>query len=204
MSLIDDQRFISEHGYLKPNSWDKQSENGLLFTVQHDYLKSDIGISSNVEVNNIFLLFAINLLSNDFEFRTLPNDPNPRFSLDNMIAVAGYSRKHKRKDILRKLPLFKKYSIRPDNFAYLLYCKYPLIGFWFLWIVSISMIISCARTDNGTSGKLLAYTKHSGINMRTTWWLCGHFLSMNMKDAFQVYYPEYDHPSNILARQLWL
>lgn len=203
-NLIDDQRFVSKYGYLLPNSHAEQSENGVLFTVQYYYLKSDARMLNPLDTYRVYTLLFENSRSNNGEFRTLPSDSNPRFSLDNMVAVAGFARRTGFKGLLRGLPLFKRYSYRPDNFAYLLYCKYPAIGFCLLPIVSLSMIISCYRAaPNRTSGPLLAYTKARGANMRLTWWLCERVMPMSMRTAFQTYYPEYDHPSNVLARKIF-
>ena len=204
MSLIDDQRFVSKHGYLLPNSHAEQSENGVLFTVQYYYLKLYTRTNNPLDMIRVHTLLWDNMRSNNGIYRTLPNDGNPRFSLDNMVAVAGFARKTKFTKLLYGLPLFRRYSLRPDNFAYLLYCKYPLIGWWFLPITSLFMIISCYRAaNNRTSGPLLAYTKAKGINMRLTWWLCQKVMPMSMRTCFQVYYPQFEHPSNKLARRIW-
>ena len=202
--LIDDQRFVSKHGYLLPNSWQEQSENGVLFTVQYYYLKSDTRTLNPLDAVRVRTLLYENMRSNDGTFRTLPNDSNPRFSLDNMAAVAGFARRTGFTELLRGLPLFGKYTLRPDNFAYLLYCKFPIVGFCLLPITSIAMIVSCWRAKpDRTSGPLLAYTKARGINMRLTWWLCQKVMPMSMRTAFAIYYPESDHPSNKLVRRIF-
>lgn len=198
------KNFVSQYGYIKPNSICKQSENGILFSVEYFYLLQETGNKGDsfFHIWHLRHLLETNMGANNGTYRTLPNDPNPRFSLDNMVAVSGFARKTKSKHLLEGLPLFRHYSLRPDNFIYLLYCKYPLIGFWFLWITSIAMIVSCARTDNGTSGKLLSYVKYKGANMKLTWKVCQQFMSLSMVEYFQTYFPEVDHPINEEVRKI--
>lgn len=196
------EQFFSKYGYVKPNSWDEQSENGLLFSIQYHYLLRDKDVLSSVD--QIVTIIYENLESNNGNFRTLPSDPNPRFSLDNMVAVAGFSYRYKFKEFLKALPLFRRYSMRPDNFIFLLYCKYPLIGFWFLWITSIFMIISCLRAaPNRTSGPLLCYVKARGIDMKITWWICQKVIPMSFLNCFELYYPEPEHPIRVTAREVF-
>lgn len=190
-------KFISKWGYIKPNSKCIQSENGIQFTVEKFYTQT------HRESLRLTKLFQENVDSNGGEFRTLPGDPNPRFSLDQMSAVAGFARSTGNLSLLKALPLFRKYSLRPDNFCYLLYCKYPLLGFWFLWITSIAMIISCCRKNNGTSGKILAYIKARGAGMWTTWSICERVMPWNMRTSFAIYFPEYDHIIREDVREIW-
>jgi len=198
--------FISKYGYIKPNSWDSQSENGVLFSIQYHYLLRSSGNASNVfwRKLHIFNLLVENLNSNNGEFRTLPNDSNKRFSLDNMVATAGFSRRYDFKTLLDSLPLFRWYSVRPDNFVYLLCCKYPFLKYFLLWITSIFMIVSCLRAaPDRTSGPLLCYVKAEGLNMRFTWWLCKKVMPMTVVECFGIYYPEENHPINIEARKVF-
>lgn len=200
------EAYLDKWGHINPNSWCEQSENPLLFTIQYHYLLRDtFDLENNYwQPSVIFNLLMNNIKSNNGSFRTLPSDSNPRFSLDNMCAVAGFSYRYKFKKLLKALPLFRRYSYRPDNFIYLLFCKYPLIGFWFLWITSIFMIISCLRAaPSKTSGPLLCYVKARGANMRFTWFICEKVLAMRILDCFHTYYPEHDHPINIEARKVF-
>lgn len=189
--------FISKYGYVKPNSIVDQSENGVQFTIELHFLREQL-LS-----NYLAELLTINVDSNGGEFRTLPSDPNPRFSLDQMCAVAGFARRTNNLHLLTALPLFRAYSLRPDNFIYLLYCKYPWLGFWFLWVTSLSMIISCYRTKNRTSGKILAYIKARGASMWLTWSICEKVLPWSMVEIFQEYFPEECHPINKTAREVF-
>jgi len=198
--------FVSKYGYIKPNSWDLQSENGLLFTIQYHFLLRDSGnLSSDFWFfEKVAGLIELNYKSNNGDFRTLPHDNNPRFSLDNMCAVAGFCRRYNYQNGLDHLPLFRHYSLRPDNFAYLLYCKYPLAGIWFLWITSLFMIISCMRAaPDRTSGPLLCYVKARGANMKLTWWICKKVNPMGFLECFNTYYPEISHPIRLEAKKVF-
>lgn len=197
------EKFLDKWGHINPNSWDEQSENPLLFTIQYQFLLGDDFHKLSWKLKTKRLL-ELNLSSNNGSFRTLPHDKNPRFSLDNMVAVAGFSYRYKLKEFLKALPLFRRYSMRPDNFVFLLYCKYPLIGFWFLWITSIFMIISCYRAaPNRTSGPLLCYVKARGANMRLTWWICKKVNPMGFLECFNTYYPEMSHPIRLEAKKVF-
>lgn len=201
------RKWFSRYGFILPNSKQEDSENGVLFSVELAFLRDDYNLNRQVRWKILDLW-----LSNppDYEYRTVPNSPNPRFSLDNLKAVAAFSRWNM-KDIdsywngrnLKALPLFNKHTIRPDTFCFLLYCKYPLLGFWFLWVPALFMISSCVRPYHETSGKLLAYVQYKGANMRLTWWICKKLIGVPMHEVFAVYFPESDHPINVEARRVF-
>jgi len=99
------------------------------------------------------------------------------FSHDNWTGVYCWLKVFD-EESLRCLPLFGHHSLRPTNFFFFLYAKYPILGFPFLPIVSIAMIVSALRVWRGkgshshitTSGKLLTYFKMKAFNMRITKW----------------------------------
>ena len=200
------ESYLDKWGHINPNSWCEQSENPLLFSVQYHFLLRDSGnLSSDFWFfEKVASLIELNYQSNNGDFRTLPYDNNPRFSLDNMCAVAGFGRRYNYQNGLDHLPLFRHYSLRPDNFAYLLYCKYPLIGIWLLWITSLFMIISCLRAaPDRTSGPLLCYVKSRGANMKLTWWICERVNPMGFLECFNTYYPEISHPIRLEAKKVF-
>lgn len=66
----------------------------------------------------------------------------------------------------------------------------------------IFMLASSLRPQNETSGKLLAYVQSRGAGMKLTWKLCKYFMG-SVLIAWQIYFPEPDHPNVVLARELY-
>lgn len=216
-----EKNFISKHGFVLPNSWQEQSENGVLFSVVNRFLrfrsKSDPKVSSTDLNKKIERLRA----TNGGEYRTLPNDDNPRFSLDNAMAVAAYSRIFIDSPLCRKnldkLKMFAPYSKRIDTFCFLLLCKYPIANLLIIprLVVVLSMLYTAIQPIEehkiyikgvklkwgGTNGKQLAYLRYEGLKMHITWWICT--LLFDPVEMFQEYYPEFEHISNQEARKIW-
>lgn len=145
--------------------------------------------------------------TNNGRYMTNEHDNVDDFSLDEAISVAAISRRWRHHENLQRIELFgRSYSLRPDTFCFLLLCKYPIFNLALLprLFVSASMVISCMRKREDTSGKQLAYIRYRGLNMKWTWWLCTHLLTnSSWAEVFQIYYPESDHPINVLARKVW-
>lgn len=130
---------------------------------------------------------------------------NNNFSHDNWTGVYCWVNMFN-KNLIEDLPLFGHHALRPDNFCFYFYAKYKWIGWIFLPIISLSMIISMLRVwrkgKNGeqyidTDGKLLAFFKCKSFNFRITKWILDFIISKH-KDLsgwstiFDIYY-EYNH-----------
>jgi len=162
------------------------------------------------------------LTSNKGELRTVNHDLNPRFSLDNAVSFVCLSRLCGF-DYRPFLGLNKHYSIHPKEFFFFLYAKYPLIGWLFLWIPMLAMMVSCwqeYKVRNGhyivkVDGKILMLLRCKAFNLRITEWICTRLILRqiyydSLGDLFYRYFrhkytslTDWDHPINILAKKVY-
>lgn len=103
-------------------------------------------------------------------------DSYHNFSHDNFTLVACWCKKFA-PGWLYSIPLWGRHSWRPDNFLFFLYAKYPYIGFVFLPLLSLVMVVSTLRVwrtnsrgqrELSTSGKLISFFKCISFNLRLT------------------------------------
>jgi len=210
-----EKKFISKHGFILPNSNQEQSENGVLFSVVHHFLRLLLDRSKvhYMDQENLSLLIE-SLWKTNGGYRTLPNDDNDRFSLDNSIAVAAYSRLMLKIGTgtttdevnLQKVPVLPYYYRFYDVVPFLIVMKNP----WMLWFVSpvvwLTTILPCAiYPPSDSSGRQLAFVKCMALGSPILFYLCELALAtrgLDFEKVFATYYPEADHPINVLSRQL--
>lgn len=216
-----DKKWISKHGFILPSSRQEQSENGVLFTVVYFFLY-EMDADENVTPDDFFeLTMLIRRLwetNAHFKYRTLPNDPNPRFSLDNAMAVAAFSRATlskthydwaKHEENLYHLPVWKYYYRFYDVIPFLLLMKYPWMRFLILptalvWFFTVIPCLIYKPTDS--SGRQLAFVKCYGLQSHFLLYLCELALSargLSFPTVFKTYYPEHGHPIPEKAAKVW-
>ena len=79
--------------------------------------------------------------------------------------------------------------------------------FRFLAIIpAIAMVISCFRSREHTSSKLLAWSRLEIVNMPLTKRICDYLIKRthgSWSDVFAIYFKDTNHPCNVLARSLY-
>lgn len=157
-----DPKFWSKHNLMLDHTGHDQSENGATFSGNyHLMVFRAIGWYPYTGdlIQTIHAMRALWATNPGNKYRTIPEDPRDRFSLDNALGVAMLMRKvirhYKMEPKLVKLAqenmdaleLFADYTKRPDTFAAILLAKYPLAELLILprLLVSLSCIIACAR-----------------------------------------------------------
>jgi len=193
--------FLDPDGNMNPNSWDIRSVNPTTFNVAYYFLWEKWGWFPSVAEYDLYMLNRAKWDTNGGEYRTIENDDNPRFSLDESISIAASSYLYGHKENLKKLKLFRaEWSFyRPDVFCYILLCK----AYWLKPIlypfIAIPAIWSCA-INKGKSGDQLVLIKCHGAKLNWLFWLCSKLTSWT--EVFDEYYPEPDHPSRLLAHKI--
>lgn len=224
-------KWVDTTGNIKPNSWDTSSENPTLFNVVYHFLWDRLYGLTDIQKLHLKQLLINKYETNGGEYRTNDYDTNPDsgFSLDESMALAAACYKYGWKEPLKPLRIvtwqtwFRFYDVIP----FLTYCKYEWTRWlwipqivaayflpWYLWIfcipiqvwVASSIFSSSLKAPELTSGKQLNYVQAAGIIegkfwVRQIWRLVKKYVNYNQ--AFSVYYPEADHPVNIMARQIW-
>jgi len=209
--------YWDDNGFIHHNK-EADSENGILFL---SYWYTLFTIASppmrvrHIPPDLVFINIATTLtkwlVSNNGQLRTKNNDENDRFSHDNVSGLLALN-KLIGANYHTSVHLFRRYSIRPDNFFFFVYAKYPLIGWFFIWIPCLAMIISSMREkrngDLTTSGKLLLWLKCTTFNFPITLAICEYFIFRqkhydNWADVFAYYFKETAHPINLLAEEIY-
>lgn len=238
---VDNPEYISDHGFIlpKPRSWYKarnikpQSENGVLFSVVKLLIEIDLAIDNHEEPphNIINKIKELNRrikslweTNPDFKYRTLPYDNNPRFSLDNAMAVATFSRMCIEFNIdaeVAKMNLEKvqinRYWIRfYDVIPYLALLKYTWLKFTIFPVAMVYFftIIPCLFNKWGdASGRQLGYVKGFLLEdlLEITTWVM-KLRGITFPVVYGWYYwiesekgniPDDNNPINLLAKKRW-
>jgi len=165
--------------------------NGILWQAEYEII--DGRPSNNMYHRQLHFLSEYHRTKGD-ESKTDQN-----FSLDNMTGVICWLKKFDNPN--KDVPLLGHHSLHPKDFFFFLYAKYPIIGFWFLWIPMIAMIHSCWKTykvRNGnkmiaTDGKILAFTRIKAFDLKITGILCDYIILKhskfkNWKEVFDLYH----------------
>lgn len=214
-----DKKWISKHGFVLPNSKQEQSENGVLFTVVYFFLIMMDGDEVVAYEDFIELDLSIERLwktNPGFKYRTLPNDDNDRFSLDNAMAVAAFQRVFLMKygamaseENLKRLSI-NRYWIRfYDVIPFLYLMRWPWLRFTIfpVALVWFFTIVPCFIYGPGdSSGRQLAFLKCFGLQSPTLLALCEIALKwrgLSFPTVFKTYYPEAGHPIPTRAEKLW-
>ena len=208
--------FADQYGNIKPNSWDKQSENPSTFNAAFFLLVSESGQLDFNCSRYWKTRIQAKWQTNGGDYRTMEYDPNPDFSLDEKISVAAGCRFLSLKTSMNKIKLFTRDPghYRPDVFSYIIMCKKPpfttLTGTllfpvcWFF--VAIAAVVSCV--GSGSSGPQLVFIKCKGAGLSVLFKICTWIINKNINlngwsGVFSTYYPEDNHPSRVLAKQVY-
>lgn len=185
--------FFSEDGLLHNEPMPSRSENALLFLIEYRIL---------VGVDQYTWLQTRNLCANYLDGHT-----DQDLSWDNYEATAAFASWIDSDFLRNKIKIFSLKRMHPRTIAYLLWVKYPLIGFWFLPIVTIASIFACLRTWKvrphgrflATDTKLLTWVRFTGSQMWITEKICTYILGRkkefgSFERCFEIYFPNEDHP----------
>ena len=200
--------YFNEFGYIGVEEGGI-SENQNLFTAQYFMLRK---ILRHDDSEQIAQMVSMWLESNNGELRTKHYDDNPGFSLDELVGLCSLIEMSGHRDLYKWVPLFQYATLRPDIFFFLLRCKYPVIGFWFIWLTSVVRIYSSAqRLRRGvptTSGKLITWLMCYTLEMKKTLWVCEKLIFSQpyynrWSDVFAIYFFQDKHPNKLLAYEVY-
>ena len=178
--------FFDENGLLHhvPNPTNDSSEIELLFTGEYIVLKTLLNKVTDEEINKFF---------NMLDFLAKEIKEGKRVSHDNMTGIycACKSLMHycpqSMENVMRHLPAIEKHRLHPRDLIFYNYAKGGLLGWLLLPLVSLMMIISCARiykVRNGnkiiaTDSKLLTFIRCTAFELDWTFKICTWFISKN-------------------------
>jgi hypothetical protein len=177
-------------------SWREDKGNGILWECQYEMIGLNCDYFMDVKHR------CENFLEKYETHKGNEEAAGENFSLDNMTGILCFAKKFNLMGIIKRFPLFGYHSLRPSNFFFYLYVKYPWIGIFFLWIPSLAMIVSCARKykyRNGqkmiaTDGKILAWMRCKACNLKLTGKICTELIQLHefesWKDVFDFYHGE--------------
>jgi len=171
MTSDNSNKWWDEHGGMHPFG-----ENSIMFALEYHILVHDS--------DSVWRLLYTNMASNNGELRDKPYSDNPKVSHDNYTMACCAAKWFDMEFVLSKLKIFSKYRMHPRDIAFYFYCKHPVIGYPFIWITSLAMIISCARVWKvrpgfkaySTDGKILALFRCIACDMELTYKICTWFL----------------------------
>lgn len=176
-----------------------RTENDILFDCTKDILDDKYIVGNHIKVIKF---------SRDFYLhKGVETERN--FSKDNFCAVFCYCKIFDLDDI-ELLPVSSYWKIKhhhassPEWFMFFFWAKYPWLGLIFLPIISLSMIVSCARVWRSTkgnpphistSGKILVFLRLRAFNLPITEWVCnkiinGHKDLLGWDKIFSIYHSE--------------
>ena len=210
------EEWFDKYGLIHAHK-DRDSENGILFTVEYYLLKSLLKKLTDEDVKSFKI--AIAYLRNDNGSYSATHGGGDHWSHDNHTAkVCMESFLKLKSDIW--LPDWKK-RVHPRDLVFYLFLT-PYIG-WLarplLWIPALTMIISCiqdTKTRQGrkiikTDGKLLTFvrcisTRRKSWTMNLTWKLCSWIIKHNSPfnswdNIFEMYFKEPEHPNRVLSKE---
>lgn len=211
MYLIN-ETFLNKHRDINPNSWAKNngSENPTTFNVMFYFILEEARGLDRVEYLTLIDRLKAKYETNGGKLMTNDFDNDDSFSLDESISYAAACNRHGLIEHMAKLIVCTKQTIVRfyDVIPYLLMCKYPKLRYLLLPYVSLSILLAISIVDkNDTSGKQLALIKIIGQKMERTFkWaeIILEYKGTSFKEALSIYYPEYKHPINKLAREVWV
>lgn len=138
------------------------------------------------------------------------------FSHDNMTGLYCLSKNTFNYFTSQRLPIAKwngKWWLHPRDLAFYFWCHHPILGFPFLWIASLAMIVSCIqeyKVRDGkkiikTDGKLLAYMRCRSFNLGITFAICTFFIRRHKyfsswNDVAKRYFQRPGHPLRSLIK----
>ena len=203
------KNFYDKYANIKPNSWDKDSENPNLFNAYFWLLSICLapmtprGLQAiGYNLRNKYFYNGGILKTNEFDTSTKGNF----LSIDESIGYAATCHNFSMREHLKYLNIvtsqtwFRFYDVIPSlmMFKYR-WTRFLLFPYFF---VAMGAFFSCLKKEEETSGKLLAFLELKSHNMKISLKICNYLLRNKggFERAFRVYFPEYDHPINVLAR----
>lgn len=209
-------QFVDPDGNIKPNSYQLDSENPSTFNAMYYLLLNEVRGLTLEEVHNIDTLIRNKYETNGGKYKTNDYDNDDSFSLDESISIGAMCAKFSETyrgfpfslhlSVLRictKQTYYRFYDVIP----YLIACKVPFLRPLLMPYLSLSMILAVAVLGKrDSSGAQLNFIKALGLSMHRTLSIMEYILEKkgeSMKDKLQIYYPEADHPTNILARKYY-
>jgi len=203
------EKFKNKYGDLNPNSYDGSSENPTTFNVMFYFLLEEARGFGEEDKPVLQERLCEKWRTNNGKLKTNNYDNDDSFSLDESLAYAAACYRYKFLDDMEKLKIVTKQTWYRfyDVIPYLVACKYPLLRYMLLpWISFITLLAIAIVSEGDTSGKQLALIKIIGQKMLATYILAEIILELkgtSFKEALSIYYPEEEHPINVLAREIW-
>jgi hypothetical protein len=204
-------KYFDDNGFLPPGG-----ENGLLFTSEYLKLRQLLDEDSMLDYNRVN--FALNVYKRqDGNFLV---NKKEGWSHDNHTGLvclshnidADYHRKIYYSNFIQR--------IHPRDILFYLYIRGGItkaIAFPFMFICSISMIISCFQSFKyrriggemikiyKTDGKLLAWLRFNTVKMPLTKKICDYIIKKKHKGwghIFETYFGK-RHPNTMMAKRLY-
>lgn len=112
------------------------TNNNILFECQLDILRGESNIETYTEIRQYAHKWRM--------YCGDEGESGENYSFDNWIGVACWIQRYSY-FLKSEVPLWGHHTLRPDNFAFFLYYKYPTLGIFFIWIKQIAMSISVLR-----------------------------------------------------------
>ena len=212
--MTDYTQFVDPDGNIKPNSWQKDSENPSTFNAMYYLLLNEIRGLTLEEVHNIDTLIRNKYETNGGKYKTNDFDNDDSFSLDESIGIGAmcvrFSEKYSTGDFSKHLKPLRIWTASTwirfyDVIPYLYACKYPLLRPLLLPYISIMCCLAVSVLPKGdSSGAQLNLIRAFGLSMKRTERIMEYILEKkgeSFKDKLAIYYPEENHPTNVLARK---
>ena len=207
--MLIPKQFLNKYGDMNPNSWSRQngSENPTTFNVMFYFLLERARGRSNEDNVRLQGLLSSKYQTNGGKLMTNNYDNDDSFSLDESVAYGAACYKY---DYISSITFLKVVTKQTyyrfyDVIPYLVACKFPALRYILLPYISLIILLSTALCKEGdSSGSQLNLIRIIGQDMKLTYTLSGFIMRLkgtSYKDKLATYFPEGDHPINVLARE---
>ena len=206
--MLIPKQFLNKYGDMNPNSWSRQngSENPTTFNVMFYFLLERArGLSHRLVLRE---LLEEKYSTNGGRLMTNNYDNDDSFSLDESVAYGAACYKY---DYISSITFLKVVTKQTyyrfyDVIPYLVACKFPALRYILLPYISLIILLSTALCKEGdSSGSQLNLIRIIGQGMKLTYILSSFIMRLkgtSYKDKLATYFPEVDHPINVLAREV--
>lgn len=212
----DYAQFVDPDGNIKPNSWQLDSENPSTFNAMYYLLLNEVRGLTLEEVHNIDTLIRNKYETNGGKYKTNDYDNDDSFSLDESIGIGAmcvrFGEKYSTGEFSKHLKPLRIWTASTwlrfyDVIPYLYACKYSFLRPFLIPYISLVCCLAVLVEGKGSSsGAQLNFIRTLGLSMYRTLRIMEYILEKkgeSMKDKLQIYYPEVDHPTNVLARKYY-
>lgn len=203
--------WINKYGLLNPKTEDVVSENCPLTSQQYNLLGGDLGVELDRYIENCYT-GTVGLYNQMPEFHGNKDD---YMSPDQLIAFVSRLYVVGRIDeiwtiwnyLLWHLGSYDNLTGR-INFERLMQLKaFVFVGLccnsWLAWLLKfpllISMVLSCRKPGEITSGKLKSWVIMKTLNMTWSFKICSKLVG-NWRDAFFTFYYQDNHPIRVIFK----